>query len=238
MKVIPAVDLKGGQCVQLVGGDPNREAVVLPDPVSVAKEFSGKGAKLLHIVDLDAALGRGENRTLVEAIVKEVGCPVQVGGGNRSTEAVERWLRAGAERVVVGTKGVEDPSWLAEIAGKHPKKIVLAVDARGDRVATRGWTADAGKDLFEVVLDVQKIPLAGLLYTDVSHEGRLVGANVAAVRDLVKLSKAHPIIASGGISTLDDLLAIRDTGAWGAVVGMAIYKKRFTLEEAIRVVDV
>lgn len=222
MIVYPAVDLRGGQAVQWVGGRPETERIALPDPAAVARRWARQGFQALHLVDLDAALGRGDNGPSVEAILAAVALPVQVGGGIRDQDAVDRWLDAGAARVVVGTRGIEDAAWLERQAARRPGRIVLAADARADHVVIRGWTADAGPTVEAVLQRTAALPLAALLLTDVEREGRMGGVDAVRFARWAA-SSPLPLIASGGIGGLPDLHALEEAGAAGAVVGMALY---------------
>src|SRR5689334_221013 len=179
MLVIPAVDLRGGACVQLVGGEYAAEQVRLDDPLSVAREWARVGFSRLHVVDLDAATGRGSNASVVEEIVRHAGfAHGQVGGGVRDDDAVERLPTPGADGVVVGTRGLEDPDWLAELADRHPHAIVLAADVRERRVVTRGWTKTLPRDVIDVVESLGNVPLGGLLVTAVHKEGQMQGTDL------------------------------------------------------------
>jgi phosphoribosylformimino-5-aminoimidazole carboxamide ribotide isomerase len=180
------------------------------------------GFRTVHVVDLDAATGHGDNRAVVEAIVTEAGAAVQVGGGIRTGDDVDRWLAHGAARVVVGTRAVEDPAWLAGVAARHPGRLVVALDVREGAVASHGWRARTGLDPVHAAGALADLPLAGVLVTAVDHEGRLAGPDlelVARMRACVRV----PLIASGGIGTLEHLRALATCGADAAVLGMALY---------------
>jgi phosphoribosylformimino-5-aminoimidazole carboxamide ribotide isomerase len=197
--------------------------VRLEDPLAVARDWARLGFRRLHVVDLDAATGRGSNAALVEEIVREGGVDVvQVGGGVRDEDAVERLLGLGAGAVVVGTRGVEDPDWLAELADRYPGEIVLAADVRERRVVTRGWAHTLPRDVIDLVEELDGLPLAGLLVTAVHREGQLRGTDLPLMEDVVAAASV-PVIASGGVSTMQDLRALADRGVSGAVVGMALY---------------
>ena len=224
MIAIPAVDLRDGACVQLVGGRYDQERVRLDDPVEVARTWSRHGFRHLHVVDLDAATGRGSNARVVRDIldVADLGMTVQVGGGVRSEEAVDRLLDDGAARVVVGTRAIEEPDWLAEVAHAHPGALVVAADVRERRVVTRGWARTLPRDILEVVEELNDLPLAGALVTAVHREGQLQGADLFLMEDVAEA--AHfPVYASGGVTTLHDLRSLADRGVAGAVIGMALY---------------
>ncbi len=222
MIVIPAVDLREGKCVQLVGGDYADERVRLDDPVAVARDWAQKGFPWLHVVDLDAATGRGSNARLVEEILHEVAIPVQVGGGVRSAERIEALLDAGAARVVVGTRAVEDAAWLAEMVREFPGALVVAADVRDRAVVTRGWASALPKHIRVAVEELSEHDLAGLLVTAVHKEGQMGGTDLPLMEEVAAAS-AVPVFASGGIGGLGDLRALAETGVAGCVVGMALY---------------
>ena len=222
MIVYPALDLRDGRVVQWVGGDPQTERISLPDPLAVAARWERAGFAALHVVDLDAALGRGENRRVVTALLASAGVPVQVGGGVRRRTDVEALLAAGASRVVVGTRAVQDGEWLAALAQRHPGRVVLAADCRGGHVLTHGWTAAVAERPEDLLARVAALPLAGVLVTDVDREGRAAGVDAPLFARLARLG-GPPLLAAGGIAGGDDLESLRDAGVAGAVVGMALY---------------
>lgn len=222
MLAIPALDLRDGHCVQLVGGDYEKEEVRLEDPVEVARRWAAAGFTRLHVVDLDAATDRGENADTVRDVIRHAGVPVQVGGGVRDDGAITTWLGEGADRVIVGTRGVEDPVWLAEQAAQHPGRIVLAADVTGRQVMTRGWTSRTGRDILDLLAELEGVPLASLLVTAVHREGRMEGIDLPLMED-VTAAASWPVIASGGIASLNDLRNLENCGIHAAVLGMAIY---------------
>jgi phosphoribosylformimino-5-aminoimidazole carboxamide ribotide isomerase len=218
-----AIDLRGGRVVQLVGGRPEDERVSLPDPAGVARQWIGHGFVALHVVDLDAALGEGTNAGSVADVIRAAGdVPVQVGGGIRTTEAAAALLDAGAARIVVGTRAIEDRAWLETLAARWPARIVVAADVRDGAVLVRGWTTGAGLPLDRLLPRLAPLPLAGVLVTDVSREGRMTGVDVALFRQLVAATPL-PLLASGGIAGVQDLVALQQAGAAGAVLGMSLY---------------
>ncbi len=222
MMAIPALDLRGGACVQLVGGSFAAERVRLPDPLGVATAFARNGFARLHVIDLDAATGRGSNGTLVDGILSERTAEVQVGGGVRETDRVEELLAGGASRVIVGTRALEDQEWLADIASQYPREIVLAADVRQRRITTHGWTRTLSRDPFDLLEDIADLPLAGLLVTSVDREGRLEGPDLPLMEDLAE-ECACPLLAAGGVATLADLRALEARGVAATVIGMALY---------------
>ncbi len=222
MLAIPAIDLRDGHCVQLVGGDYTKEAVRLDEPLRVAQQWVAAGFTRLHLVDLDAATGRGNNRDLLREIITRSGVPAQVGGGVRSEDAVTALLDDGADRVVIGTRGVEDQEWLAEQAERFPQRIVLAADVNGRKIVTRGWVKETALDVLDFIRELEHLPLAGLLVTAVHKEGKMQGTDLALMADVVDAA-AWPVIASGGVSSMLDLQALEDRGVAAAVLGMALY---------------
>lgn len=222
MQVIPAIDLREGACVQLVGGDYAEERVRLADPLAVARGWADAGFGLLHVVDLDAATGRGSNDALIERLLAARIARIQLGGGIRDDDAIERAFARGAERVVLGTRAIEDPGWLAAAALRHPHRIVLAADVRAGAVVARGWAHSLGMTAEDAAAATASLPLAALLVTAVDREGRLAGPDVGLIRGVVART-ATPVIASGGIARVRDLEALAAAGAAAAVVGMALY---------------
>jgi phosphoribosylformimino-5-aminoimidazole carboxamide ribotide isomerase len=222
MIVIPAIDLRGGRCVQLRGGRPDDEQVSLPDPIAVAERWWESGFAHLHIVDLDAALGEGDNRELITEITAATPAETQIGGGVRSNDAVDALLEAGADRIIVGTRAVDDPTWLSALSRAHPDTVVLAADVRDGKVLQKGWTEASELTADELFARTLDLPLAGVLCTDVAREGRLEGIAPWTVRPLIKRSP-HPISVAGGITTLDEIRTLQNWGAAGAVLGMALY---------------
>jgi phosphoribosylformimino-5-aminoimidazole carboxamide ribotide isomerase len=223
MLIIPAVDLREGACVQLVGGEYADERVRLDDPLAVARDWARVGFRRLHVVDLDAATGRGSNAALVEEIVRHGGFEsVQVGGGVRDDESIARLLDLGATAVVVGTRGLEEPEWLAEMASRYPGAIVLAADVRERRVVTRGWTRTLPRHVVDVAEELRGLPLAALMVTAVHKEGQMQGTDLPLMEEVAETAHV-PVLASGGVSDLQDLRALAGRGIAGAVVGMALY---------------
>jgi phosphoribosylformimino-5-aminoimidazole carboxamide ribotide isomerase len=222
MIAIPAVDVREGACVQLVGGAYDDERVRLDDPAGVARRWAALGLRRLHAVDLDAATGRGSNAATLRAVAGDPALDVQIGGGIRDGDAVERWLEAGARHVVVGTRALEEPAWIAELAARFPDRIVVAVDVRDGRVVTHGWARTTTRAVLDVVRELNGHPLAAVLVTAVHREGRLGGPDLPLVTSVAARSR-HPVQASGGIASLDDLRALAARGVAGAVVGMALY---------------
>lgn len=222
MIAIPAVDLRDGACVQLVGGSFQEERVRLDDPIGAARMWERYGFGWLHVVDLDAATGRGSNGGVVRDLLADASVPVQVGGGIRTSEQVADLLEAGATRVVVGTRALEESDWIAELATRHPGEIVVACDVRERRVTTRGWTRTLPLDILDVAEELNAHSLGGLLVTAVHREGRMQGTDLPLMEDVVETSR-FPVFASGGVASMQDLRALEHRGIAGVVIGMALY---------------
>jgi phosphoribosylformimino-5-aminoimidazole carboxamide ribotide isomerase len=222
MIAIPAVDLRGGACVQLVGGSFADERIRLPDPAAVARQWSALGFARLHVVDLDAAAGAGDNHDIIDAILADTTAAVQVGGGVRTSHRVGELLDAGASRVVVGTRAIEDRAWLNELSETYPDKIVVAADVRGRQVVTHGWERTHSLDVVQYVRDLSELSLGGLLVTAVHLEGLMTGTDLPLMADVVNVS-SFPVIASGGVTSTADLRALAERGVAAAVIGMALY---------------
>jgi len=222
MLAIPAVDLREGHVVQLVGGDYAKESVRLDDPRDVARRWAEAGFTRTHVVDLDAATGRGSNREVVRELLADDTAAMQVGGGIRSTERIVELLDDGADWIVIGTKGLEEPEWLDEVSHAHPGRIILAADVRERRVLTRGWAQELARNITDVIEELAHLPLGGLLVTAVHREGLLQGTDLPLMEDVAEVS-AWPVFASGGVTTMQDLRALEERGIAGAVLGMALY---------------
>lgn len=222
MIAYPAIDLRKGRAVQLVGGKPGSERVSVRNPVALARLWVDKGFQALHVIDLDAAFGEGDNQRLIAEILRAVTVPVQVGGGIRDDATAARILEAGARWLIVGTRAITDRPWLERLAALHPGRVIVAADIRNGRVVTHGWTADTTLGIEAFLDSLNGVPLASVLVTDVGREGRMAGANIARFSSVADVSP-HPIIAAGGVATVDDLRALARTSAAGAVLGMALY---------------
>lgn len=228
---IPAVDIRGGRAVRLTRGRPEETRVYSDDPAEVAARFGAQGAALVHLVDLDAALGTGHNREAIRRAVEAAGVPAQVGGGLRTEEAVREVLASGAARAVLGTEAIADAGFLRRCLEEHGDRIVVAVDTDGGRVRVRGWTEDAGR--YEEVLGrLADEGAPRFLVTAVARDGTLEGPDVELYRRTVALTD-RPVLASGGVARLEDLRALAATGVEAAVVGKALYEGMFTLPEAL-----
>jgi phosphoribosylformimino-5-aminoimidazole carboxamide ribotide isomerase len=231
---IPAIDLREGACVQLVGGSYDDERVRVPDPLDALKKWRGFGFKTFHVVDLDAAMGKGSNAGTISRLVgHEPGLTFTVGGGVRDTARVEAVLSGGASSAVVGTRAIEDIAWLTQVAQRFPGKVVVAADVKGREVVTRGWTAGSGRDIADLLRAMEPLPLGGLLVTAVHKEGQLGGVDLPLMQEVAKGSR-HRLYASGGVTTLEDLRALGEAGAYGAVIGMALYTGKLDAADVAR----
>lgn len=222
MRVLPAIDLREGACVQLVGGRFEDERVRLPDPVRVSRRWADRGLCEQHVVDLDAATRRGSNAKVIEDLLREEGLVLQVGGGIRDEDAMARLFDLGVARVVVGTRGVLDAPWLERVCLRWPDRVVLAADVRGREVLVRGWEDPAGLAIDVLIGRISGLPLAGVLVTAVHVEGTLAGVDVPLFTDVTRALRV-PLYASGGIGSVEDLRVLERVGAAGAVIGMALY---------------
>jgi phosphoribosylformimino-5-aminoimidazole carboxamide ribotide isomerase len=232
-EVVPAVDVQDGQVVQLVGGE-RGTGKRYGDPVEAAQRWVDAGARTLHLVDLDGAFeGERANAPAIERVVDAVGedVGVQVGGGIRSPADARSLLDSGVDRVILGTAAVEEPEIVAAISDTHPDSVLVSLDAKGGEVVVSGWTEGTGLDPAEAAARYEDLGAGGILFTDVDVEGRLEGVRTEPVRRLVE-AVAIPVVASGGVATLEDVGALRDAGAAAVVVGTALYEGRFTLREA------
>jgi phosphoribosylformimino-5-aminoimidazole carboxamide ribotide isomerase len=232
MQVIPAIDLRGGSCVRLRQGDYNQETVFGDDPAAMAAHWQAEGASRLHLVDLDGAKeGSPRNAAAVRAILERVGVPCQLGGGVRDEATIAGWLGAGVERVVVGTQALKDPPWFRLMAGRYPGRLVLGLDARDGKVATGGWLEVSTVPADELAAQFDNLGLAAIVYTDIARDGMLEGPNLAATLELARDLKT-PVIASGGVSSLEDLERLAALPVVACIVGRALYEGRFRLSEA------
>jgi len=235
LELLPAVDVKDGRAVRLVQGELDKESIYVA-PLDVALEFQAAGAEWLHLVDLDAAFGRGENSALLAEVVGKLDIKVELSGGIRDDESLRRALATGCRRVNLGTAALEDPEWTARVIAEHGDRIAVGLDVRGHTLAARGWTKEGG-DLFETLERLDRDGCARYVVTDVAKDGTLAGPNIELLKS-VCAATTKPVIASGGISSLDDiaaLAALRATGVEGAIVGKALYAGKFTLQEALKV---
>src|SRR6266513_2908631 len=222
MIAIPALDLRGGACVQLVAGSYDQEVIRIPDPVGVAVAWRQYGFHHLHVVDLDGVSGSGNNANEIRAILGATDAEVQVGGGVRSRGAIEQSLANGAYRVVIGTRALEDPDWLVEMSELFPGQIIVAADVRDRKILSHGWTRTHPKLVLDLVEDLNGLPLAGVLVTAVHREAAMHGTDLPLMEDVAEIADV-PVFASGGLGNINDLRALADRGVAAAIVGMALY---------------
>ena len=244
LEILPAIDIRDGKCVRLRQGDYNQETVFGDDPAAMARRWADQGATRLHLVDLDGAkAGQPENLAAVRAILEAIDIPTQLGGGVRSAEAVAELLEAGLGRVIIGTKALREPDWFADLATKNPQKLVLGLDARDGKVATEGWLETSQTDAKELARRFVEVPVGAVVYTNIANDGMMQGIDRATLDDLEALADMGlPVIASGGVTTLEDirnLAAIhnRQPNLVGAITGRAIYDGVFDVAEAIRATE-
>lgn len=233
-RVIPAIDLKKRKCVSLVQGIPGTERVSIDDPLAVASHWVEGGAKIIHLIDLDGAIeGQSLNSSIIESIVKNSGVETQVGGGIRSKKNAQYFLSIGADRIILGTAAIKNPSLVEELAEEFgSRRIMVALDSKNGRVTTHGWAEQSAFTAVELGMKFEELGAGSILFTDINTEGLLKGVNPAPTRELVD-ALGIPVIASGGITTLSDIGIIKETGAKGVVIGAALYVGNFTLSEAL-----
>ena len=237
MIVIPAIDLKNGKCVRLREGKMDEETIFSEDPISTAGSWFSQGAEILHIVDLDGAVnGQPMNQEVIFSIIAEF--PerrIQIGGGIRSFESASEYLNEGIERVIMGTSAVEEPDMLKDFCSKFPNRLVLGIDALDGVVKTQGWLKGSGISPSELVKKFEDDPIAAIIFTDISKDGMMIGPNIEATSDLANQTKI-PVIASGGVSSLDHIIQLEDKkNISGVICGRALYEKAFTYEDVLEV---
>ena len=237
LELLPAVDVKDGRAVRLVQGALDKESIY-GAPLEVALEFQAAGAEWLHLVDLDAAFGRGSNATLLAEVVAALDIKVELSGGIRDDESLKRALATGCTRVNLGTAALEDPEWTAKVIKQYGDRIAVGLDVRGTTLAARGWTKEGG-ELFETIERLDRDGCSRYIVTDVAKDGTLTGPNLELLKSVCAATKA-PVVASGGVSSLADIAAIAklvELGVEGAIVGKALYAGAFTLPEALAVAN-
>lgn len=235
LELLPAVDVADGQAVRLVQGEAGSETGY-GDPLEAALNWQQQGAEWIHLVDLDAAFGRGDNRDIMARVVKELGVKIELSGGIRDDESLDRALELGATRVNLGTAALEDPEWTARAIARHGDAIAVGLDVRGETLAARGWTKEGG-NLWEVLARLEDAGCPRYVVTDVTKDGTLKGPNVELLQQVAERT-GKPVVASGGIASLEDIAALRrlvGSGVEGAIMGKALYAGRFTLEQALDV---
>jgi phosphoribosylformimino-5-aminoimidazole carboxamide ribotide isomerase len=238
VELLPAIDLRDGRCVRLRQGDFSAETVYDDDPVRVAREFEAAGARWIHVVDLDAArTGSRAHLDQIRLVVRSVGCRIEVGGGVRSAESAAELLDAGVERVVLGTAAVERPALVEELCREFPGRVAVGLDARGNEIAIRGWQEGSGADLLDFARRFERVGLAALIVTEIGRDGTLEGPAFGQLTAVLGAS-AVPLVASGGVGSLDDLRALGrlragDRALAGVIVGRALYEGRFGVADAL-----
>jgi phosphoribosylformimino-5-aminoimidazole carboxamide ribotide isomerase len=244
MQIWPAIDLRGGQCVRLRQGDYSQETVYGHDPAEVARGFAAVGAKRLHVVDLDGAReGAPVNLPAIEAIVEAVGrgatgdprMEVELGGGIRDEQSIEELLDFGLDRLVVGTSAIKRTEWFETIVARFPGKLVLGIDARDGLVATDGWLETSSLGAVELAQRFRGAPLAAIVYTDIATDGMMRGPNVAAMAEMQRAVAPLCVVASGGVTTIDDVRTLAEAGLGAAIIGRALYEGTIDLAEAVKV---
>ncbi len=234
MLIIPAIDIRGGRVVRLKEGDYGRETVYHDDPAATARRWREDGAEYIHVVDLDGARdGAPVNLDIAAEIIREAGVPVEIGGGIRSMNTVDRYAELGADLIILGTVACESPDFLAEAMERHGEKIAVSLDCREDTAAVRGWTESSGKKIPDLVGQFERAGVKNLIFTDISRDGLLSGVDVERVRGIVSLTSMGVTVA-GGVGSLDDIVKLGSLGIRGVIVGKAIYSGNIDFKEAVK----
>ncbi|MAT74352.1 1-(5-phosphoribosyl)-5-[(5-phosphoribosylamino)methylideneamino]imidazole-4-carboxamide isomerase [Candidatus Poribacteria bacterium] len=238
MRIFPAIDLRGGKCVNLIQGQADAETVFSEDPVAIAKLWAEQGAEYLHLVDLDGAFqGKSANLEIVQEIVRRVSIPTQLGGGIRNSDQVKQILDLGVTRVILGTAALKDPALVESTCSHYPARVVVGIDAKNSLVATEGWINISERPAITFAQEVVALGVKTIVYTDIQSDGMLKGPNVVATAAIIEtLDPLIEVVASGGIATLDDLRHLKGIGSTGAIIGRALYTHQLSLEEAIAAV--
>ena len=240
MKIIPAVDIKGGRCVRLSQGMADQETVYSDDPVAMACQWDEEGASLIHIVDLDGAFdGKPANVEIVKKIIYNSSVDIQVGGGIRNLKTIETYVNAGAYRVILGTIAQKDPEFVAQACKEFPGKIIVGIDARNGNVAIKGWVEVSDQRASDLAQSLELYNISGYIFTDISRDGMLQGPNLKSIKEFSR-STNLPVIASGGVSQLKDienLLTLEPEGVEGIIIGKALYDKNFTFPQTLELLE-
>ncbi len=233
MDILPAIDLIDGKCVRLVQGEYHKKITYKDDPVAQAKEFLDAGAEWLHVVDLDGAkLGKPINADVVAAIAKQVPMKIELGGGIRNERDIVTMLEAGVTRLILGSSAIQQFEWFCDMTRKYPNRLVLGLDARGSTVATEGWLQQGQQTVLDFARQAADLPLDAIIYTDISKDGMLAGPNIERTQQLVE-AVSLPIVAAGGVTTVDDVKTLKAAGVAGAIIGRALYEGTITLTDAL-----
>ena len=233
MDILPAIDLIDGKCVRLVQGEYSRKITYKDDPIAQAKEFFDAGAKWLHVVDLDGAkLGKPINADIVSEIAKQVPMKIELGGGIRDEATIVTMLEAGVNRLILGSSAIKQFDWFCEMTQKYPRRLVLGLDARGSNLATEGWLDQGALSVLEFAQKAADLSLAAIVYTDISKDGMLAGPNIERTQQLVEAVDL-PIVAAGGVTTVEDIKVLNAAGVAGAIIGRALYEGTITLTDAL-----
>ncbi|MBI5682356.1 MAG: 1-(5-phosphoribosyl)-5-[(5-phosphoribosylamino)methylideneamino]imidazole-4-carboxamide isomerase [Deltaproteobacteria bacterium] len=238
MLVIPAIDIKNGKCVRLTQGKMDAETVYSDSPVQVAKKWERSGAKLIHLVDLDGAVeGVPKNKEVIKNIFASINTPVQIGGGIRNIETIEYYLGfKQVQKIIIGTKALEDPSLVKDACVKFPQRIAIGIDAKDGLIATHGWINITSEKAIDLAKRFKDIGVSCIIYTDIKRDGMLQGPNINAMKEMMD-SVQIPVIASGGVSSIKDIQALKDIDVYGVIIGKALYTGAVDLEEAIKTVS-
>lgn len=245
MEILPAIDIRGGRCVRLRQGDYAQETVFGDDPLEMAKRWADEGAQRLHLVDLDGAKAGGPvNHEVTRRIVEALEIPCQFGGGIRDDDSVRLMLEdVGVDRVIIGTQALKEPEWFRETAGKYPGRIVLGLDARDSRVATAGWLDVSETPAIELAEQYRELKLAAVVYTNIANDGMMQGVDEATIADMISLTRLDlPVIASGGVSSLDDVRRLTEVSRehpllCGAIIGRALYENAIQVADAVAIAE-
>jgi phosphoribosylformimino-5-aminoimidazole carboxamide ribotide isomerase len=234
LDILPAIDLIGGRCVRLIQGQYDKQITYKDDPVAQARDFYEAGARWLHVIDLEGAKqGRPVNADVVAQIAAQVpDLKIELGGGVRDEAAIVQMLTAGVTRLILGSSAVKQFNWFSEMARKYPNRLVLGLDARGANVATEGWLEQGAQTVLEFAKQAVDMPLAAIIYTDISKDGMLAGPNIERTRALVEAVDL-PIVAAGGVTTVNDVHTLKSIGVAGAIIGRALYEGTITVEAAL-----
>jgi len=234
MDIWPAIDLMSGSCVRLIQGQYHKKISYEIDPAKQAKKFYDAGARFIHVVDLDGAkVGKPINIEAIKSIVQTAGVKVEIGGGIRDEEDIRTMLDIGVERVILGTNAASKFEWFSDMANKFPGKLVLGIDARGSKVAIKGWTEEGPSHLLDFAEKAKDIPIAAIIYTDISKDGMMSGPNFERTKSLIEASN-HDVVASGGVTEISDVVKFKEFGAAGVIIGRALYEEKMDLAEAVK----